>query len=135
MSDPLTTQYTVLAERRLHFGRMYWQNIGLLCIGLVIAAGVFRGLTGVWLGVALAIAGGATLLMAFIAMRLRGLEVAYEILLRNIEDAWIAAGVVHIQRAPVSGSTGARYAVNVALAATGAALIAAGINVLLAAAR
>ncbi len=131
MSEPLITQYTVLSERRLHFGRMYWQNIGLLCIGMIAAAAVFRDLAGPWLGIALIAGGLATLLMAFIAMRLRGLEVAYEFLLRNIEEAWIAAGVVSVQKAPVSGAGGARHIVNFALGAAGLVLVAAGAIVLL----
>ncbi|HWE46559.1 MAG TPA: hypothetical protein VG407_11070 [Caulobacteraceae bacterium] len=123
MSDPLTTQYAVLAERRLHFGRMYWQNIGLHVAGLLAAAAIFRNLTGTPLAIALGIAGLATLLMAFIASRLRKLEVEYEGLLANIEAAWRAGGDTHVQLSPVSGRYGARFAVNLALAVGGVVLI------------
>jgi len=129
--DPLATQYAVLSERRLHFGRMYWQNIGLLCIGLIAAAAVFRDLVAPWLGLALLVAGVATLLMSYIATRLRGLEVAYEKLLGEIEDSWIAAGISGIRKAPVSGAGGARTTVNLALAFAGALLCVAGAIVLL----
>lgn len=131
MSNDLLTQYSVLSERRLHFGRMYWQNIAFHGAGLLAAAAIFKDLTGAWLAVVLVLAGLATLLMGFIASRLRGLEVTYETLLGNIEDALIADGHKAVQKAPVSGRYGARYLVNLALGAAGLALIAWGVAVLL----
>ena len=132
MVDPLSAQYASLTERRIHFGKMYWQNIGLHCAGLLAAAAIFRDLAAPWLGVALAIAGAATLLMAYIAARIRTLEVSYERALGAIEEAWIAAGHVSVQRAPISGPRGARFAVNLTLALAGAVMLAIGLYLALA---
>ena len=131
MTETLLTQYSVLSERRLHFGRMYWQNIAFHGAALLAAAAIFRSVTGPWLGAILILAGLATLLMGFIASRLRGLEVQYETLLGKIEDALIAQGHEAVQKAPVSGRYGARFLVNLALAGAGLALIVWGFAVLL----
>lgn len=131
MSDPLLTQYSVLSERRLHFGRMYWQNIAFHAAGLLGAAAIFKDSTGALLGGVLVLAGIATLLMGFIASRLRRLEVTYETLLGNIEDALIADGNKAVQKAPVSGPYGARYLVNLSLGGAGLALVIWGAAVLI----
>ena len=115
----LTAQYKVYNERRLHFGRMFFQNIALHIIG-IIAIFAFRELSlGKLSLVLLYCVGPASILIAFIAGRLRKLEAVYEHHLRNIEDQWIAEGIEGVQRAPVSGKFGARNLVVIILALGG----------------
>lgn len=129
MSDPLITQYAALTERRLHFGRIYWQVIGLHCAGLLAAGAILRGVGDPVIPVLASVfAGGATLLIAFIARRLREIEVAHEALLNKIEETWIAAGFQGVQRSPSSGSGGARSLTNIALSGLGVGLIVVGIG-------
>ncbi|MFO0991876.1 MAG: hypothetical protein U1E67_08105 [Hyphomicrobiales bacterium] len=121
MTTPLQTQYTVLNERRLHFGRMFWQNIAFHIIGVLL---VFYLLIQMKvdrpaLVVALVVIGLATLLMSFIAHRLQRLEVIYENHLAAIETTWLAAGEAGIQRPPVSGRFSSRLIVIWALALVG----------------
>ncbi|EGF91847.1 hypothetical protein ABI_02790 [Asticcacaulis biprosthecium C19] len=132
MTQPLQTQYATLNDRRLHFGRAFWQSIAFHIACLIAVAFLLRGLnlSTPLLGAAGAALGMATLLMAFIAWRLQRLEVQYEFDLRAIEDHWIAAGETGIQRPAVSGRFGSRLAVVAALALFGAGLIGLGLVVL-----
>jgi hypothetical protein len=132
MTTPLQTQYTSLNERRLHFGRMFWQNIAFHILGVLIVfyllilvradPRTFAGMT--------ALIGLGTVLMAFIAYRLQRLEVIYENHLRAIEDHWMAMGESAIQRPPVSGKFSSRLIVIAVLALGGLALILLGLLML-----
>lgn len=115
----LTAQYKVYNERRLHFGRMFFQNIALHIVG-IIAIFAFRELSPGKLSlILLYCVGPACMLIAFIAWRLRKLETIYEHHLRNIEDQWIAHGTEGVQRAPISEKFGARNLVVIILALGG----------------
>jgi hypothetical protein len=121
MTTPLQTQYTVLNERRLHFGRMFWQNIAFHIIGVLL---VFYLLFQMKVErpafiIALVAVGLATLLMSFIAHRLQRLEVIYENHLAAIEAHWLATGEAGIQRPPVSGRFSSRLIVIWALGLVG----------------
>ena len=125
MTTPLQTQYTVLNERRLHFGRIFWQIIAfhimvvLVVLYLLIQMKVERPA----LSVALVAIGLATLLMSFIAHRLQRLEVIYETHLAAIEMHWLATGEAGIQRPPVSGRFSSRLIVIWALGLVGLVFI------------
>jgi hypothetical protein len=122
---PLQSQYASLTERRLHFGRMFWQNVAFHIAGLLAAAFLLRQVNpgAPWPGVVVCGFGLATLLMAYIAYRLVRLETLYEGQLRAIEEHWIAAGEAGIQCSPVSDRSSSRLAVIAALAVAGVVLI------------
>ncbi|MEQ1783005.1 MAG: hypothetical protein ABMA14_16735 [Hyphomonadaceae bacterium] len=130
MSEPLLVQYQAFTQRGMHFGRLYWQSIAFHFLLLLATAAIFRDLSGVALAVALMLAGLATLLMAFVVRRLWTQEGAYDLLLTNIETELRAQGHVAIQLSPAAGRRGARYMVNLSIAALGVALIIAGVIVL-----
>jgi len=131
MHDPLLAQYAVLSERGLHFGRLYWQSIAFHLVVLLGAAAVFADLDRPAFGVALILAGLATVLMAFVAWRVWITEKKYEALLGAIEEALRAQGVTSIQTSPLSDKRGARFVVTLALAAFGVALVAVGLSALM----
>jgi hypothetical protein len=125
MTTPLQTQYTVLNERRLHFGRMFWQNIAFHIVGVLAVIYLLIQMkpersTDV---IALVAIGLATLLMSFIAHRLQRLEVIYENHLAAIETHWLATGEAGIQRPPVSGRFSSRLIVIWALGLAGLVFI------------
>ncbi len=130
MPDPLLVQYQVLAQRGMHFGRLYWQSIAFHIVMLLVAAAVFRDLSGAWLGGALLGAGAATFLMAFVVSRLWVQEGRFEALLANLETELRVQGHAAIQASPAAGRRGARYAVNLAIGLLGAGLAVAGLFVL-----
>lgn len=122
---PLQTQYASLTERRLHYGRMFWQNIAFHVAGL-LAAGFLLAqwrVTGPVLGGVAICMGLATLLMTYIAYRLVRLEGVYDGQLRAVEAHWIAAGEAGIQQSPVSDRSSSRMVVVAGLAVAGVALI------------
>lgn len=131
MHDPLLAQYAVLSERGLHFGRLYWQSIAFHLVMLLGAAAVFDDFDRPALGVALILAGLATLLMAFVVWRVWITEKKYEALLGAIEEALRAQGVTSIQTSPLSDKRGARFVVTLALAVFGVALVAFGLSALM----
>ena len=131
MHDPLLAQYAVLSERGLHFGRLYWQSIAFHLAMLLGAVAVFDDLYGPAFGVALFLAGLATVLMAFVAWRVWITEKKYEALLGAIEEALRAQGVTSIQTSPPSDKRGARFVVTLALAVFGVALVAVGLSALM----
>ena len=128
MHDPLLAQYAVLSERGLHFGRLYWQSIAFHLVMLLGAAVVLDDLERPVLGIALILAGLATVLMAFVAWRVWITEKKYEALLGAIEEALRAQGVTSIQTSPPSDKRGARFVVTLALAVFGVALLAFGLG-------
>jgi hypothetical protein len=122
---PLQTQYASLTERRLHYGRMFWQNIAFHVAG-VLAAGFLLALwhvAGMALGAAVICLGLATLLMTYIAYRLVRLEGVYDGQLRAVEAHWIAAGEAGVQLSPVSDRSSSRLVVVAGLAVAGLILI------------
>jgi len=121
MTTALQTQYTALNERRLHFGRMFWQNIAfhIIAVLLVLFLLVQVKADQPALMAALVAIGVATLLMSFIAHRLQRLEAIYETHLAAIETHWLAAGEIGIQRPPVSGRFSSRLIVIWALGLVG----------------
>jgi hypothetical protein len=128
MHDPLLAQYAVLSERGLHFGRLYWQCVAFHLVMLLGAAAVFGDPHRPGLGVALILAGLATVLMAFVVWRVWLTEKKYEALLGAIEEALRAQGLTSIQTSPRSDKRGARFVVTVALAVFGVALLAVGLG-------
>ena len=125
MTTPLQTQYTVLNERRLHFGRMFWQNIAFHIVGVLLVLYLLVQMKPERPTVAIALVaiGLATLLMSFIAHRLQRLEVIYENHLAAIETHWLATGETGIQRPPVSGRFSSRLIVIWALGLVGLVFI------------
>jgi len=130
MSDPLLVQYQVLAQRGMHFGRLYWQSIAFHLVMLLAATALFRDLSGAWLGGALLAAGSITFLMAFVVSRLWVQEKQFEALLTNLETELRGRGHAAIQTSPAAGRRGARYAVNLATGLLGVGLAIAGLIVL-----
>ena len=123
MDDPLLVQYQILSDQRLHFGRLFWQSIAFLFLLLLACTAVFKGLEilpdwGVLWGF-----GAVTILMGFVAERLRRLESQYEDLLETIETSLQAKGHVDIQISPRSGKFGSRFVITLGLFVLGAGLI------------
>lgn len=131
MHDPLLAQYAVLSERGLHFGRLYWQCVAFHLVMLLGAAAVFDDLRRPVLGVALILAGLATVLMAFVVWRVWITEKKYEASLGAIEEALRAQGATSVQTSPRSDKRGARFVVTVALAVFGVALLAVGLGAMM----
>lgn len=80
-------QYAILSDHRLHFGRLYFQVIGLN-LSLVVVAGtaIAIGLPAWWTAARL-IAGGVLAGTGFVASRLHHQEELYASALRRIELA------------------------------------------------
>ena len=132
MSSPLETQYKCLNERRLHFGKLFFQNIGGHIFGVTGTMIALQWIdTSPFVGAAVTLlAGLGTLLMSFIAYRLQRLEVIYEGHLRAIEDQWIASGIAGIQRPPVTEKLSSRTIVVAVLALGGLGLTLLGVTAL-----
>jgi hypothetical protein len=121
--DPVLVQYQVFAERRLHFGRMFWANIAFMIVVLLVAlyftpeeaAPLVRFLIG---GLGL-----ATVQMAYIVHRLRKMEDQCEKLMHDIEVTLKEAGHAGVLIAPRSGRFSARSMAVLSLALLGLALI------------
>ncbi len=121
MTTPLQTQYTSLTERRMHFGRLFWQSVAFHIAGVMVAIYLINDtalLRPAIIGVFAAI-GLATWLIAFIAYRLQSLEAVYEHHLAAIEAHWLETGETGIQRSPVSKPFSSRLMVVAALGLTG----------------
>ncbi|MAN73033.1 MAG: hypothetical protein CME84_02955 [Henriciella sp.] len=127
MTDPLLTQYHLLSDQRLHFGRLYWQSIAFLFALLIGIAAVSRGMSLIPYSVGLIGCGAITALMGFVADRVRRLEGRYEDLLEAIEIELRQQGHAGIQTAPKSGSLGARFVITMGLYALGAGIILLGV--------
>ncbi|MEM7661467.1 MAG: hypothetical protein AAF292_04400 [Pseudomonadota bacterium] len=120
MSDPILVQYKVLSEQRLHFGRLYWQSVAFLFALLIGFFAVSNNSAIIPLPIGLALAGAVTILMGFVADRLRRLEGQYEDCLEAIENSLKQQGHHNIQIAPKSGKRGARFVITLGLYALGA---------------
>lgn len=123
MSEALLVQYRVLSDQRLHFGRLFWQSIAFLFLLLLASMVVFTRTHIVPLWCALIGLGVVTLLMGFVAERLRKLEGRYEDLLEAIELSLQAQGHDGIQIAPKSGRRGARFVITLGLLILGMGII------------
>lgn len=130
MSDPLLVQYQVLANQRIHFGRLFWQSIAFLFALLLSVAAIIDNPDILTAPPSLIASGGVTILMAFVAERLRRLEVRYETLLAAIEDALRDNGNQHIQQSPKSGKFGARMVITLALFMLGILAVAVAISMM-----
>lgn len=114
INDAIIVQYRVLADHRLHFGRLYFQVIGL---NLAIVTGV---LTAVaidrphWLAAAGLLAAPILVGTALVAYRLHAQEESYASALRAIEHQ--EPGMIAL---PNPKQLGARRLVVLALAAAG----------------
>ncbi len=120
METPNATlvQYRVVADHRLHFGRLYFQVIGLnltLAAGALLAIGIGRP---DWWPAAKLLVGIALVGTAAVAFRLHGQEESYASALRIIEER--EAGMI---RLPSSRRPGARASVVAGLALVGLLLI------------
>lgn len=107
-------QYRVLADHRLHFGKLYFQVIGLnltSVVGAMTAIGIAR--PAWWMATRL-LAGLVLVGTSFVAHRLHYQERTYASALRSIEEH--EAGMVQLSG---SQGLGARQFVVVALAVTG----------------
>jgi hypothetical protein len=110
-------QYRVLADHRLHFGRLYFQVIGTN-LALVTAAATAIGIgKPQWWTAARFLAGIVLMGTAFVAHRLRRQEALYASALEAIERE--EEGMDQIPAAPRHG---ARQLVVAALIGTGLAL-------------
>lgn len=86
INDARLVQYRVLADHRLHFGRFYFQVIGLnlaLITGVLTAVAINRPL---WLAAAGLLAGPILFGTALVAHRLHAQEESYASALRAIEQ-------------------------------------------------
>ena len=122
----LLVQYRVFADRRLHYGRMYWLNIAFVLSGLLAGTAVFGGIDGgvrAWLSVA---GGVAALQMGFIAYRLQSIEDTYEHLMSEIEQQLNREHEGSVLVAPLSRRFGARAMATASLGIVGTAMIIAG---------
>jgi len=130
--EPILAQYYIFAERRLHFGKLFWINIAFFLTLLLLAAAIFKDLAPPALALFLLIAGLATLQISYITHRIRTVEDTYERLMNTIEERLRAAGHADCQVAPLSKKYGARSLVTIALAAVGVALTIAGLVIIVA---
>lgn len=107
-------QYRVLADHRLHFGRLYFQVIGLnltLVSGVLAAVAINRPL---WLAAAGLLAGPILFGTALVSHRLHAQEEGYASALRAIEED--EPGMIAF---PSTKRLGARRLVVLALATAG----------------
>ncbi|WP_298812585.1 hypothetical protein [uncultured Sphingomonas sp.] len=114
ISDKTFVQYRVLADHRLHFGRLYFQVIGLnlaLVTGVLTAIATTRPL---WLAAAGLLAGPILFGTALVAHRLHAQEESYASALRAIEQH--EPGMITL---PNPKRLGARRFVVLALVAAG----------------
>ncbi|GAB5510048.1 MAG: hypothetical protein Rhims3KO_14490 [Hyphomicrobiales bacterium] len=126
--DALLVHYQILSEQRIHFSKLYWQSIAFLFALLVAGLALLKDeqIIPIWL--CLIMSGGITILMGFIADRLRQLEARYEDCLEAIELSLQANGHSNVQLAPRAGQRGARVIVTYGLYALGAALVLFGLS-------
>jgi hypothetical protein len=129
--DAVLVQYQVYAQRRLHFGRMFWANIAFMIVVLIVIAAVVRGALRLELGWVSLGAGFATVQMAYIAHRLRKMEDQCEQLMTDIEVTLKETGQVGVVIAPRSGRWSARNMAVMSLGFLGAVLLAVGAFALL----
>ena len=130
-NDALLVQYRVISERRLHFGRMFWQNIAFVLAMLLLGGVVLRDAGSgrlPWLALA---AGMVLILTGFIVHRIRQIEDDCEGLMRTIEERLVASGCTDCVVAPLSRRFGARFAVTLCLVLVGAGLVLLGLRDLL----
>lgn len=114
INDATLVQYRVLADHRLHFGRLYFQVIGLnlaLVTGALTAIAVTRP---IWLAAAGLLAGPILSGTALVAHRLHAQEESYASALRAIEQH--EPGMITL---PNPKRLGARRFVVLALVAAG----------------
>lgn len=113
-NDARVMQYRVLADHRLHFGRLYFQVIGLnltLVTGVLVAIAIARP---PWLPAAGLLAGLILFGTGLVAHRLHAQEESYASALRAIEQH--EPGMVAL---PGQKQLGARRLVVLTLAAAG----------------
>lgn len=114
INDATLVQYRVLADHRLHFGRLYFQVIGLnliLATGVLICVAIKQPL---WLAAAGLLVGPILFATALVANRLHAQEESYASALRVIEHQ--EPGMIAL---PNSKQLGARRLVVLVLAAAG----------------
>jgi|GEM_PF-3026725 len=119
MENALLVQYQVLSQQRLHFGRLYWQSVAFLFVLLFGIFAVFTRAHFLPVSISLFFMASITLLMGFVAERLRLLERRYEDALEAIERTLQESGTKGIQIAPKSGKRGARFVITLGLFALG----------------
>lgn len=123
-------QYQVFAERRLHYGRMFWANIAFLIVVLIVVLALALRQQGFELSWIMLGSGAATVQMSYIAHRLKRLEDQYEQLMHDLEVAMQAAGEKDIIVAPRSSRLSARTMTVLSLVAMGAGLMGFGLVIL-----
>jgi len=113
--DPLTVQYMSFTQRRLHYSFLFWACLALHFSGLLVARIFSFHQTLIAKPVLYGLMSLASFLMSFIVVRLHGLEIHFEKLLREIEEHWIAQGIAGVQRAKLTGKISSRKLVIAAL--------------------
>jgi ABC-type iron transport system FetAB permease component len=128
--DPVLVQYQVFAQRRLHFGQMFWANIAFMIVILIVIFSVASWQGADAIIIAMLGLGTATIQMAYIAHRLRKMEDQCEQLMHEVEVRLTEAGHLGVLVAPRSGRFSARSMAVLSLAALGMALVALGVYAL-----
>ncbi len=119
----LIKQYEIFSERKLHFGRLFWQ-IPTIFIGLCIfVASIIDdlGAPAVWWFVL--ISGFLMILIAYIGYRLMANEDKYESLMHEIENELERQFGNRLYHSPLSKKFGARFATSTSLLVIGIILI------------
>lgn len=83
----LLHQYEVFANRKLHFGRLFWQIPAVFIAIGVLTVNFLDGMVGSTLGWFFIAIGILLMVIAYIAHRLRSMEDLYEKLMKEIEES------------------------------------------------
>ncbi|MFC1663848.1 hypothetical protein ACFL0A_01860 [Patescibacteria group bacterium] len=105
----LIKQYEVLSERKLHFGRLFWQ-IPTVFMGIcILIANIFKEFEPLILWWFIVITGLLLILMGYIAHRLRTNEDNYDLLMERIEKELKKKVGPSFQVVPLSKKFGAKF--------------------------
>lgn len=123
----LLKQYEIFSERKLHFGKLFWQTPTIFIALCVFVASIIKDLTSpiVWwffLAVGLLL-----MLISYIGYRHKTNEDQYEILMQEIEVELQNQFENKIFHAPLSKPFGARFITSLSLFVIGLGLFLSGV--------
>lgn len=121
--EALLKQYEIFSQRKLHFGRLFWQIPATFVALCVVLTGIFRNAKEPLKWWLLLVAGAVLVLISYIAHKLQVNEDLYEILMHNIETSLRKSFGDEVQYAPSSKKLGARFWTTVMLVSFGFVLM------------
>lgn len=119
----LLKQNELFSERKLHFGRLFWQTPTIFIAICVLVASLLKDLQAPVIWWFILTVGALLVLVAYIGFRHKKNEDQYEQPMRDIETELAKNCEEKMFHAPLSKAYGARFATSVALLAIGALLI------------